>query len=284
MMNSDLIVNDKKIIFSFLSIFFMGLGIRIFYFPFELPLIIDAMDNFTYATAINYYGYLPTEGSPANNGWPIFLSFWFSILSFENTHDFMQIQRMISVILSSLIIIPVYFLCKKFFDDKIALVGAAIFAFDPRIILNSLLGITEPLFILLGILSLVVFLKYDRKLMFIAFALSAFATIVRSEGIFLFFGISILFFLKYRISKDIVKTYLPCVIIFLIILFPIMNYKIEVTGYDGIFQRVAYGTGEILTISNQDNSNSIFEGIELFVKYLGWVMIPIFLFLFLMGL
>ena len=27
------------------------------------------MDNFTYATAINYYGYLPKEWTPINNGW-----------------------------------------------------------------------------------------------------------------------------------------------------------------------------------------------------------------------
>ena len=276
-MNSKISRNNKKITISFLAIFFLGLGIRIFYFPFELPLVIDAMDNFTYATAINYYGYLPTEWAPANIGWPMFLSFWFSIFNLENTFDVMQIQRALSVIISSLIVIPVYLLCRKFFDEKIALVGASIFAFDPRIVLNSLLGITEPLFILLGISSLVVFLKYDKKLIYIAFILASFSTIIRSEGIFIFFTISILFFIKYRFSKEIIKTYIPCLIIFLIILSPIMSYKIEVTGYDGIFQRVAYGTGEILINSSQNESNHIIEGVGLFVKYLGWIMIPIFI-------
>ena len=243
----------------------------------DLPLVIDGMDNFTYSTAINFYGQLPTEWSPPNNGWPIFVSFWFSLINLENTLQYMQMQKIISVILSSLIIIPVYFLCRKFFDEKIALVGAALFAFDPRIILNSLLGITEPLFILLGISSLVVFLKYDKKLIYIAFILASFSTIVRSEGIFIFFTLSILFFIKYRFSKEIIKTYIPCLIIFLIILSPIMSYKIEVTGYDGIFQRVAYGTGEILINSSQNESNHIIEGVGLFVKYLGWIMIPIFI-------
>jgi len=113
LMNSNLITNKVKIKISFLIIFFVGLGIRFFYFPYELPLVIDGMDNFTYATAINYYGHLPTEWSPPNNGWPIFLSFWFSIINLDNTLQYMQLQRIISIILSSLITIPVYFLCRN---------------------------------------------------------------------------------------------------------------------------------------------------------------------------
>ena len=210
-------INDKRAIISLIAIFFVGLGLRFFYFPNELPLIADAMDNFTYATGINYYGHLPTEWAPANNGWPIFLSFWFSIINLETSLDYMQMQKTISVVLSTLTIIPIYFLCRKFFDEKISLVGAALFAFEPRIILNSLLGITEPLFILLGISSLVIFLRYGRRAILLSFVLASVCTIVRSEGIFLLLTLSILFFIKYRISKEIVKTYLPSFIIFMLI-------------------------------------------------------------------
>jgi hypothetical protein len=276
-MISSIANNQMKAKIAFLSIFFVGLGIRFFYFPYELPLIIDAMDNFTYATAINYYGHLPTEWSPPNNGWPMFLSFWFSIVNLDNSLQYMQLQRIISVILSSLITIPVYFLCKKFFDEKIALVGAALFAFDSRIILNSLLGITEPLFILLGISSLVIFLKYGRKHVILSFILASFCTIVRSEGIFLFATLTILYFLRYRFSKEILRTYLPSVVIFLLILMPIMSYRVEVTGNDGIFQRASGETVRILSDSDQNGANEIVAGIELFVKYLGWIMIPSFL-------
>lgn len=257
-------------------IFVTGLVYRFVYFPHDLPLVIDSMDNFTYATAINYYGHLPTEWTPANNGWPIFLSFWFSIINLDNTLQYMQLQRVISIILSSLIAIPVYFLCKKFFDEKISLVGAALFAFDPRIVLNSLLGITEPLFILLGTLSLVIFLKYGRKEIILAFVLASFCTIVRSEGIFLFFTLTILFFIKYRFSKEILKTYLPSLVLFLLILAPIMSYRIEVAGNDAIFQRASGETVRILSNASEEGSSEIFEGIVLFMKYLGWIMIPAF--------
>ena len=275
-MNSQ-IFDGKRVIISFSVIFFVGLGLRFFYFPNDLPLIADAMDNFTYATGINYYEHLPTEWAPANNGWPIFLSFWFSIINLENSLDYMQMQKTISVVLSTLTIIPIYFLCRKFFDGKISLIGAALFAFEPRIILNSLLGITEPLFILLGTSSLVIFLKYGRKAIFLSFVLASLCTIVRSEGIFLLLTLSILFFIKYRISKEIVKTYLPSLIIFMLILTPIMIYKIEVTGNDGIFQRASGGTERILSMTEQDNDQKIIDGFGLFIKYLGWIMIPTFL-------
>jgi hypothetical protein len=276
-LNTYILTNKPKVIISFLIIFFVGLGIRLYYFPFDLPLIVDALDYFTYATAVNYYGYLPLEGSPANNGWPIFLSFWFSIINLDDTLQYMQLQRIISIILSSLIAIPVYVLCRKFFDEKIALVGAALFAFDPRIILNSLLGIGEPLFILLSITSLLFFLRYRNKEVIISFVLASFATIVRSEAVFLFFALTILFFIKYRFSKEILKTYVPALVIFFLILTPIMIYKMEVNGNDAIFQRVAGGSVQILSNASQEGTDQIVGGLELFLKYLGWIMIPNFL-------
>jgi len=274
---SNIFLNHIKIKFSFLLIFVIGLAIRFFYFPYDLPLIIDGLDNFTYATAINYYGYLPLEWSPPNNGWPIFLSFWFSIIDLENSFQYMQLQRIISIILSCLIVIPVYFLCRKFFDEKIALVGAALFIFDPRIILNSLLGITEPLFILLGVSSLVLFLKYSRTAIILSFVLVSFSTIVRSEGIFLFVTLTILFFIKYRFSKEILKTYLPCLVIFFLILTPLLSYKIDVSGTDGLFIRASGETINIISNSSNGDSNKIIDGIILFMKYLGWIMIPTFI-------
>ena len=109
------LISNMKIKLALVIIFSVGLGVRFLYFPYDLPLVADALDNFTYATGINYYGNLPTEWTPPSNGWPIFLSFWFSIVNLDNTLQYMQLQRIISIILSSLTIIPIYFLCKNFF-------------------------------------------------------------------------------------------------------------------------------------------------------------------------
>ena len=258
-------------------IFFIGIGLRLYYFPYELPLVADSLSIFSYATETIFLGHLPTTWTPINNGWPMFLTFWFSVINLENTLQYMQLQRIISLSLSCLTIIPVYFLCRKFFDNRLAIVGASLFIFDPRIILNSLLGIKEPLFILVSTIALILFLRYRRKEIIISLILVSFCTIIRSEGIFLFFTLTILFFIKYRTSKEILKTYLPGLLIFMLILIPVMDYRIEITGTDGIFMRAAQGTS--LTSSNTANlelTTKIIEGTKLFTAYLGWIMIPIF--------
>ncbi len=269
--------NYLKTKIAFFIIFFSGISLRFFYFPHELPLIADGMDYFVYSTEIISLGHLPTDWTPINNGWSIFLSFWFSIINLENSFQYMQLDRIISIFLSGLITIPVYFLCKKLFDEKIALVGASLFAFDPRLLLNSLLGITEPLFILLGVSSLVIFLKYQQKAIILSFIFASFCTIVRSEGIFLFGILSVLFFIKYKFSKEILKTYFPCLIIFILILLPIMDYRIDVAGYDGIFQRASFASNQIVSIANNDNGSEILDGLKLFTTYFGWILIPNFL-------
>ena len=273
-------ISQQKKIKKFLPlivIFFIGLGVRIYYFPNELPLTLDSLSYFRYSTETVFLGHLPTTWTPANNGWPMFMSFWFSIVNLENTLQYMQLQRVVSLSLSSLTVIPIYFLCRKFFDNKLAIIGASLFAFDPRIILNSLLGITEPLFILLSTISLALFLKYKRKEIIFALILASFCTIIRSEGIFLFLTLIILFFIKYKASKEILKTLLPGGIIFFLILIPVIDYRIDVTGTDSIFFRVVQGTTQTVSTTNQDGIVKIFDGMKLFVTYLGWIMIPSFI-------
>ena len=121
-------------------------------------------------------------------------SLGFFIFQFDTVFEYMTLQRVISISLSLLTVIPIYFLCNKFFEKKYSILGAMIFAFEPRIIQNSLLGITEPLFILLVTISLVFFFSEQKIINYISFALVALATIVRVEGLFLFVPLFILFF------------------------------------------------------------------------------------------
>ena len=81
--------NSKKYRIIFLLVLAtFGLGIRLFYFPFDVPLFNDAQGYFWYAIEINLLNYLPntdiaqyangqTGHTIVNNGWPIFLSLVF---------------------------------------------------------------------------------------------------------------------------------------------------------------------------------------------------------------
>ena len=64
-----------KDIFFLVSLISIGLVLRFVYFPYDLPVIVDARKYFLYASDIIALGQLPTSWMPANNGWSIFLSF-----------------------------------------------------------------------------------------------------------------------------------------------------------------------------------------------------------------
>ena len=126
-----------------------GFLIRFFYYPEGIPITLDGTAFFWYANDLSISGSFPVNVSIPNNGWPTFLSIFFYFFNSENFLDYMALQRCVTIIISVITIIPVFILCRKFCGNGLSLLGASLFVFQPRIIENSLLGITDPLFILL---------------------------------------------------------------------------------------------------------------------------------------
>ena len=255
-------------------ILIISLLLRFSYFDSEIPLTLDALEYFFYALDTSMMGHLPTNYSLENNGWPAFLSIFFSFFKFDEGMSYIQLQRILSVIISTSIAIPVYLLCRKFTDKPVSLIASAIFAFEPRIISNSLFGLTEPLYILLCSVSIVFFLSDNKKLVYSSFALVSFATLVRSEAIFLFIGLSVMFFIKFRHDKFVLPKYVPALLIFALLLLPMALYRIDVIGNDGITGRVIDG----MERTQNGVTQGIFVGLENYFKFLGWDLIPLFLF------
>ena len=105
----------KRKQFFYLSAIVLGaIILRLVYFPYNIPVSVDSLEYFLYAADIVALGYLPDTWMPSNNGWPIFLSFWFSLIPLNEIIEFMTLQRILAVIFSSITAIPIYFLCKKF--------------------------------------------------------------------------------------------------------------------------------------------------------------------------
>ena len=106
----------------------IGLGIRLYFLPFDLVLNNDGATYFWYANDVSILGKLPTEISSnidtqfPNNGWPTFVSLFFSLIDSESFLDYMNAQRVISAFISVLTIIPIYFLGKKFFNRTYSIV------------------------------------------------------------------------------------------------------------------------------------------------------------------
>ena len=193
----------------------------------------------------------------------------------------MTLQRVLSVFISTLTIIPVYLLCKRFFDRPYAMIGAALFAFEPRIIQNSLLGITEPLFIFLTTSSFYLVLSRDQRSIYVAFVLAAASTLVRYEGALIFIILSVVFF-SHKRDKKTVYRYIVATIIFVLVLSPMVYLRQQNTGQDGISSHLVAGAraGFLITENEKNQTVALFvffaKGLENLVKYVGWVMIPVF--------
>ena len=214
------LIDDKSKIFSKNTIICLGIIalagflIRFFYFPDGIPITLDGANFFWYANDLSISGTFPDNVNFPNNGWPTFLSVFFYFFNSDNFLDYMNLQRSLSIIISVLTIIPVYLLCCRFFDKRYSIIGAALFVFEPLIIQNSLLGITEPLYLLIGITSLFLFLSNNIKAIYVSFGVAALFTLVRYEGLLLFLPLSIMFFVRFRKEKKVVLKYVFCVIIF----------------------------------------------------------------------
>jgi len=260
----------------------IGLSIRLYYFPYGLPITHDGDLYFSYALDAAILGHFPDSYVFPNNGWSVFLSLFFSIARFEHPLDYMNMQRVLSLSISVLTLVPIYLLCRRFFGPVYSIIGASFFVLEPRIIQNSLLGITEPLYILLLTTSLYLFLSNDRKVVHYGFWVTALASIIRNEGLLLLVPLTIVYFIRFRNERMVIPRYFFVITIFVLILLPIAYLRLETTGSDGFTNVVGGARYYKNTIEESgDSENKMFSfvinGLSGLVKYGGWILIPQFI-------
>ena len=276
---------SQKPIFSLLIISIIGISLRLYFFPWRIPVTLDAYLYFQYAIDNNILGHLPTTIALVNIGWPMLLSFVFQFFHFHNFLDYMNLQRFTSIAISVVTIIPVYFLCRRFFDKTYAILGAAMFELEPHLIQNSILGINDPLFICLVTTSLVFLLKNKEKMTYLSFAIAAAATLIRVEGFGFLLALSVSFFIRNRIVKRNIAIYLISIGIFALLLVPISIFRTEAIGSDYLTKRMI-DAGKDFAVTDKASielSHQIISGLELFGRFLFSSSIPIFILLLPIG-
>ena len=271
---------SKRVFFSLLVIGIIGLSIRILFLHTEIPINSDNFLYFRFAIDQNM-GYFTGTHNIANDGWPYFLSLFFSIISSNNFLDYMAIQRLLTIGISVVTIIPIYFLGKQFFSRSYAILGSAIFIFEPRIVQNSLFGTTDPLSILALTISLALIFNKKYYLQYISFAILSFSILVRSEGLFLLPIFFVIFFLRSGMNKKSFFGFLIIIIIITSILLPVSIIRTEQIGYDGLTGRISLGVSHISESVNE-NENQVLSiignGILNMMKFLAWSQIPYLIF------
>lgn len=279
---------DKNIKFILPLIIFGGLLIRFFYVPYNIPITFDAFGGyFLYALDITRLGQLP-DYTLTQSGWGEFLAIFFTLFHSENFIDYMNLQRTLSVVVSGITVFPIYLICRKFFNSQYSLIGAVIFAFEPRVIINSTLGISEPLYIFAISLGILFFINSNKKIIYLSFAFLAWATIIRPEGQFWFYAFSIIYFLRFRKNRKDCLMFLICLGVFLLVLSPIVMHRIDCCENDFIFGRIL---AELWQYENSSTSidengkiNAYGPNFENGIKLLGWSLIPIFIVLLPLGI
>ena len=224
----------KNSIYLLCGIFIFSIIIRIYYFDETIPVTMDALHTFYYASDVAIIGKVPGNYDIAKPGWSIFLGGIFSFFDFEDTLSYMQLQKILSISISSLAIFPLYLLIKKFSQSKYSLLGVSLFAVEPRLIENSLTGNVESMFIICIITTILFFLSANKKIIYLSFIIAGISTCFRPEGLFLFFGITIMFFTRFRNDRLVFPKYLIGLILFILVITPISLHQAEVGMYDPI--------------------------------------------------
>ena len=223
-----------------LTLLLIGIGaiiIRLVFFQNEIIFPGDNIQYFKYGMDVSLTGELPTSYVQQNNGWQLFISIFFHFFESKNFLDYMNLQSYISIVISTLTIIPLYFLAKKFTSSSFALITTILFIFEPRIIENSLVGVTDPLFILLIVTSLALVVHKNKFIIYGACITIGLACIVRTEGLFLIPTLCTMFLIKNKITKiNIIQCVIFIIIIYLIIL-PFSMQRIENSGDDYLVSR-----------------------------------------------
>jgi len=273
--------STKKPIVFLVLIGLTGLFLRLIYFPYDVPLMMDSQGYFWFAIDMSILNQLPSDHSIVNTGWPSFLSIIFQLMDSNNFLDYHNMQRFVGVAFSVATIFPVYLLCSMYFKKSYSLLGAALFVFEPRLIQNSFMGTAESMYIFLMALLLFLFLSNNFKKIYLAFGVVALLALVRYEGLLMIIPISIIFFIRFRKQKrDLIK-YIICISIFILILVPVAYFKTETVGPGmDAFSHISAGP-EYYQASIQNNSSALADFLYLgsinLIKFLGWALIPSFI-------
>ena len=145
-------INSKKnIILYLVLILTFGLGLRFYYFPYDVPIVTDGFFSFVYAMQTVFDSSLPIGYTTTNSGWSNFLSLFFIFSDTSDPLHLMDIQRTLSIIPSTITVIPAFFIFRRFVGVRWALFGSFLLSVEPWLLLISLEGINYSLYFFLFI-------------------------------------------------------------------------------------------------------------------------------------
>ena len=227
-METKLQLSRSNVVLYLILIVIISLGLKLYLVDFSLPV---NSDNLSYVLNGIAHSNGDFDHSPSRSiGWSLFLSPFFSLMNSNDFLDYSNVAKIISIGVSTTTIFLIYKVGRKFFDERYSLVAACLFAFLPQLNYNSVMALSEPLFIF-SILASFYFLLNDKsKFIIPALAFVGFSYWIRLNGIIFFLIISLIYILTFKKSRIFLRNYGIGLVIFLIIISPILLQKYEQFG------------------------------------------------------
>ena len=240
-------ISKKNIIFILIIIATISLGFKLYTVDFT---VLPGEDVFgwTLFGIANSNGDF-TEHPRKTLGWPIFMSPFFNLVDSNNFLDYVNITRVLGLILSTITIIPMYLLSRKFFDVKYSLCATGLFAFEPHLNYVAGQGMTEPLYILAIIISLYFMLQKNSNYSYLSFLTIGLLWWIRWQGIIMLLVATIILFRNFKKTPKLFLKYFACIAICLVVVSPMLVERYEQFGDPLYFsQSLRLFTGEYASI------------------------------------
>ena len=222
-MEITLQVSRSRVILFLILICVISLGLKLYTVDFSIP---PHGDDFVYVIdAIQYNEGDFFVSQKKNPGWPLFLAPFMSIINSNDLLDYTNFARVLGLIISTATIFPMYFLARKFFDEKYSLIAASLFAFEPHLNYNSGTALSEPLLILVLITSMIFILHNKTKYLYLAFVFAGLCWWVRLEVIYPMLAIILIYFIVHRAKSNSLRNFSLCIIFLLIIISPLFAQR-----------------------------------------------------------
>ena len=209
----------SRIIFYLILIIIISLGLKLYTVDFSIPPHTDDIGYILNSMQYNEGDFFLSQKK--HPGWSLVLAPFMAIVNSDDFLDYGSAARILSITISIITIIPMYILARRFFDEKYSLVASSLFAFEPHLNYNSGGALSEPLLILVLILSMNFILSDKTKYHYIAFIFTGFCWWVRLEAIYPVIAIIFIYFIAHRTKSNYLRNFFLCMIFLLIIISPL---------------------------------------------------------------
>lgn len=269
----------RNIVIFLIIIALLSLPLKLYTIDFSLPQIVDNLLFILRGISISQGTY--AESPFKTNGYPLLLSPFFLLFDPNDYLGYVNITRILNIVISSVIIFPIYFLSRKFFDEKFSYLTAIFFAFQPQFNYVTGLGMSEPLFILVLVLAFYFFLNKNSTVsIYFSFLLVGLLWWTKMQGIIFIIPFLICHFILYRNTRNFVV----CILIFLIVVSPILILRYN--QYENpVFFSGFHGASKERYLPSQEEYKDFFPiSSKNLLNAWGTLSVPYLIFLFPLGM